>query len=454
MLKAKKFYSIHDNYHLRLTPYQILSLGFIGLIFVGTLLLMLPIATVTGESTDFVDALFTATSAVCVTGLAVLDTGSYYSTFGQVIIILLVQIGAFGFMTMTTVMAVLMRKKVQLKNRLVIQEELNQCTFSGIVRLTMSIIKITLLIEFIGGSFLALRFYQDLGLQGIYFGYWHAISAFCNAGFDIFSAGSTRSSAYVDDFIFNIIITSLVFLGGLGFFVWIDVWRKKKFREYALQSKVVLVTTAALIVLETVGIFLLEFDNSATLGSLSFQGQIFSSYFQAAASRTSGFTTVDISSMADATLFFIIIFMFIGASPGSTGSGIKTTTFAVIVAAIWSLIRGQKEPTLFYRTISSAIVYKAFAIFFTSATLIVTITMLLSISEKFAFLQILFEVVSAFSTTGLSTGITSELSTHGKLGLILTMFVGRIGPVTFALAIALQHKKKVIQYPEGKITIG
>ena len=327
-------------------------------------------------------------------------------------------------------------------------------TLSGIVRLTVDIIKITLAVEFIGGTFLALRFYQDFGLQGIYFGYWHAISAFCNAGFDIFGSVAKSPAYFVDDFIFNFVITTLVLIGSLGFYVWIELWNKKKFSEYSLQSKVVLSTTLLLTIFEMIGIFLLEFDNIKTLGNLSLQGQVFASYFQAAASRTAGYTTVVISDMADATLVFMMIFMFIGASPGSTGSGIKTTTFAVIVASIWSLIRGQNEPTLFYRRIQPAIVYKAFAIFFTSATLVVTITMLLSITENFSFIQILFEVVSAFATTGLSTGITSALTDHGKICLIITMFVGRIGPVTFALALALKNKKKVVQYPEGKITIG
>lgn len=453
-MKEKKFSNLLDIANWRLTPYQILSLGFIGLIAVGTVLLMLPAAAAGEGYTGFVDALFTATSAVCVTGLSVLDTGTHYSVFGQVVIIVLIQIGAFGFMTMTTLMAVIMRRKVHLKERLTIQEELNQLTFSGIVKLTITIIKITLLIEFIGGTLLAAQFYPQYGVQGIYFGYWHAVSAFCNAGFDCFSLVGKTTSIYVDNAIFNFVITSLVLIGSLGFYVWIDLWHKKRFNEYSLQTKVVLVTTLFLTVVEMIGIFLLEFENPATLGNLSFAGQAYASYFQAAAARTAGYTTVPIAGMADATLVFMMIFMFIGASPGSTGSGIKTTTFAVIVASIWSLIRGRNEPTLFYRRIPSATVYKAFAIFFTSAVLVVTITMLLSITEKLPFINILFEVVSAFATTGLSTGITGDLSDHGKLWLVMTMFVGRIGPVTFALALAMKSKKRTVQYPEGKITIG
>lgn len=454
MLKAKSFSNLLYIANWRLTPYQILSLGFIALIVIGTILLMLPIATASGEPTGFVDALFTSTSAVCVTGLSVVDTGTHYSAFGQIVIIVLIQIGAFGFMTMTSLMAVIMRRKVHLKERLTIQEELNQLTFSGVVSLTISIIKVTLLIEFIGGTLLALQFYPEYGLQGIYFGYWHAVSAFCNAGFDSFGSVGTAPAAFVGDFVFNMVITSLVLIGSLGFYVWIELWNKKKFREYSLQTKVVLATTAILTVVEMIGIFLLEFQNPETLGNLPLEGRFFASYFQAAAARTAGYTTVPIAGMADATLIFMMIFMFIGASPGSTGSGIKTTTFAVIIASIWSLICGHNEPTLFYRRIPSATVYKAFAIFFTSATLVVIITMLLTITEKFNFIDILFEVVSAFATTGLSTGITSALTDYGKLCLVVTMFVGRIGPVTFALALALKNKKRTIQYPEEKITIG
>lgn len=440
--------------HWKLTPYRILLLGFVVLIFIGTFLLMLPIAAAPGRTMSLIDALFMATSAVCVTGLAVVDTGTHFSVFGQIVIILLVQVGAFGFMTLTTLMAVLMRKKIQLKERLVIQEELNQLTLSDIVRLTMSVIQLTLVLEFIGGTLLALRFYQEFGVAGIYMGYWHAISAFCNAGFDIFSTAGWSTGVFVDDYVVNLVIPLLTVTGGLGFYVWLDLWRKRRFREFSLQSKIVLTTTAALILLETIGIFLLEYDNMRTMGNLSLQGQVFASYFQATASRTSGFSTLPVGEMADATLFFITIFMFIGASPGSTGSGIKTTTFAVIVASIWGLIRGHNDPVLFYRRISQGIVHKAFAIFFTAAALVVTITMALSISEKFSFIQILFEVVSAFSTTGLSTGITGDLSTQGKLGLIWTMFVGRVGPITFALALAMRSKRRLIQYPEEKITIG
>ena len=453
-MKSKLFANFLNISSWKLTPYQILTLGFAGLILLGTFLLMLPISNVKGEVMPFIDALFTSTSAVCVTGLIVVDTGTYFSLFGQLVIIGLIQSGGFGIMTMATLMAVIMRKRLLLKNRLIMQEALNQLTVEGIVRLTLYIIKLSLLIEFIGGTILAIRFYQDFGLQGIYFGYWHAVSAFCNAGFDIVGTANGNLFRYVDDIVINLIITGLIILGGLGFTVIADVLSNKKFKKVSLHSKIVLSTTAFLIVFGTVGIFLLESANSTAFAELSLQGKVLASYFQAVAARTAGFNTVFVGNLTDATLFFIIILMFVGASPGSTGGGIKTTTFAVIVASIWGLIRGRNETVLFYRHINPGIVYKAFAIFFIAATLVVTITMLICAVEPFAFIKILFEVVSAFGTVGSSTGITADLTTYSKAWLVITMFAGRVGPVTLALALALKHRKNSIQYPEGKVTIG
>lgn len=453
-MKSKVVADFMDISEWKLTPYQILSLGFAGLILFGTFLLMLPIANVKGETMSFVDALFMSTSAVCVTGLSIVDTGTYFSLFGQVVLILLVQAGGFGIMTMATLMAVIMRKRLLLKNRLIMQEALNQLTMEGIVRLTLYIIKLSLFIEFLGGSILAMKFYQEFGMQGIYFGYWHAISAFCSAGFDIVGGHNGNMFRYVDDIVFNLVVTCLIILGGLGFTVIADLAANRTFKRLSLHSKVVLSTTAFLIVFGTIGIFLLESANSTVFASLSLRGKILASYFQTVASQTAGFNTVMVDGLADATLLFILILMFIGASPGSTGGGIKTTTFAVIVASVWGLIRGRNETILFYRTIHPMIVYKAFAIFFIAAMMIVTITMLICIVEPFPFIKILFEVVSAFCTVGSSTGITPDLTSYSKIWLVIAMFIGRVGPVTLALALALRNKNAAIQYPEGKITIG
>ncbi|HWR08013.1 TrkH family potassium uptake protein [Sporomusa sp.] len=441
----------------KLTPYQILVMGFAGLIVGGTVLLMTPLASVTGQRLSFIDALFTATSAVCVTGLIVVDTGTYFSLFGQLVIISLIQAGGLGIMAMSTLMAILIGKRINFRQRLVMQEALNQLSVSGVVRLTQYIIKVTLLIEFIGGTILAFWFYQDLGAKGIYWGYWHAVSSFCNAGFDLFgSINGEFSSAtgYVEDIVVNIVISLLIILGGIGFTVIADVWTNRRFCIFSLHTKVVLVTTLFLTIFGAVVIFLLEYDNPGTLANLSWQGKLLASYFHSVTPRSAGWNTVDMSKLTDATLFFLVLLMFIGASPASTGGGIKTTTAGVMAAAIWALIRGRNDAELFERRIPHSIIYKAFSVLLISALLVVFVTMMLSITENQPFLKLLFEVTSAFGTVGLTTGITPDLTTSGKLWLILTMFAGRVGPVTLALALALKNRKGKLQYPEGKIIIG
>ncbi|WP_371370701.1 TrkH family potassium uptake protein [Sporomusa aerivorans] len=441
----------------KLTPYQILTLGFAGLILIGTLLLMTPLASATGQPLSFLDALFTATSAVCVTGLAVVDTGTYFSVFGQLVIISLIQAGGLGFMAMATLMAILIGKRINFRERLVMQEALNQLTVSGVVRITQHLIKITLLIEFIGGTILAIHWYADLGLQGIYFGYWHAVSLFCNAGFDLFGSITGEFSSatrYVDDILVNLVFSLLIILGGIGFTVMADIWTNRRFSKLSLHSKAVLVTTFVLTVLGTVVIFLLEYNNVNTMAGLSWKGKLLASYFQSVTTRSAGWDTVNIGQLTDATLFFMILLMFIGASPTSTGGGIKTSTAAVLAAAIWALIRGRNDAELFERRIPYSIIYKAFSLMLISAILVIFVTMMLSISENQPFLKLLFETASAFGTVGLSTGITSILTSTGKLWLIFTMFAGRVGPVTLALALALKHRKGNIQYPEGKMIIG
>lgn len=442
-----------NNIKMNLTPYQILVVGFAVLILGGTFLLMTPMASTTGVGLSFVNALFTATSAVCVTGLVVVDTGTYFSLFGQLVIVLLIQTGGLGFMTMTTLFMLMLRKRVNLRERLIMQEALNQVTMAGVVRLTVNIIKMTLTIEFIGGTILAIRWYVDYGLRGIYWGYWHAVSAFCNAGFDLF--GHFHSiTAYAEDVTVNLVVSSLILLGGIGFSVMSDIWQNKYFKKFSLHTKTVLITSASLVLLAMLVILLLEYNNPATLAALSWKGKLLGSYFQAVTPRTAGFNTIEIGKFKDATLFFILILMFIGASPTSTGGGVKTSTFALLVLALWSLIRGKNEAVLFNRSISTKVIYKAFGVVFISGLLVIIITMALSITEQASFLAIMFEATSAFGTVGLSTGITPTLSPVGKYLIIVTMFAGRVGPLTLAFAFALKQKKASIQYPEGKIMIG
>ena len=453
MMKLMKAMDFWDKMELECTPYQILVLGFACLILSGTGLLMLPVSSASGVSLNFIDALFTATSAVCVTGLVVVDTGTHFSTFGQLVVITLIQLGGIGIMALTTMIALIIGKKIPLRERLIMQQALNHLSLQGVVKLTLYVIKATLLIEFIGGTILSLRFYPEFGWKGVYWGYWHAISCFCNAGFDLF--GNFKSfSDYVGDPTINLTVCSLIVLGGIGFTVIADVWKTRIFTKLQLHSKLVIVTTLALIIIGFLGVMLLEYDNVNTLGNLTISGKILASLFQSITPRTAGAATVDYGSMRDATLFFTILLMFIGASPASTGGGVKTSTFGVAVLSIWSLITGKNEAVIFHRHITPQTIYKAFTIIFVSSLLVITVTMVLSITENAPFINILFEVVSAFGTVGLSTGITPFLTIYGKIGIILTMFAGRVGPVTLALAIALRRKKQVLKYPDGKIIIG
>ncbi|MBP2655503.1 MAG: potassium uptake protein, TrkH family [Firmicutes bacterium] len=437
----------------KFTPYQVLVFGFFALILVGALMLTTTWASASGERIAFIDALFTATSAVCVTGLVVVDTGTTWSTFGQIIIIGLIQVGGLGIMTMATLMMLLTGKKIHFRERLIMQEALNQLTVSGVVRLTRYIIKATLIIEFVAGTILAYHWYHRFGLEGIYYGYWHAISSFCNAGFDLFG-GYHSITGYVDDITVNAVISILIILGGVGFTVIADVLEKRSLSKLSLHSKVVLVMSGFLIIFGMAVICLLEWDNPGTLGELSLKGKLLAGYFQSVSARTAGYNSIDIGAMQGATLFFIIGLMFIGASPGSTGGGIKTTTAGVLVLAIWSLVRGNQDVEIFGRRLSQHLVYKAFAIWFIALFLVIFVTMMMSISEKAPFLNIMFDVVSAFGTVGLTTGITPTLTVSGKIWLILTMFAGRVGPVTLALAFALKQRRKMVQYPQGKVIVG
>ena len=455
--QSKRVVNLMDLTQWRLTPYRILVLGIAFLILAGAFVLTFPIASQSGQGTSFIDALFTATSAVCVTGLVVVDTGTHYSSFGHGVIIFLIQVGGLGVMVMSTLFALLVGKKIRLKERLLLQEALNQLTVSGVVRLTIYIVKITFLIEFVGGTILALRWYPEFGMKGIYYGYWRAVSAFCNSGFNLFGAIKGPFSSmrgYVDDITINLVFTGLIILGGIGFAVIYDMWSSRSFAKLGLHSKIVLITTGFLLVSGTVLVYLFEHGNPGTLAPLSTQGKMLGSFFQAVSSRTAGFSTIDIGSMYDGSQLLLIILMFIGASPASTGGGIKTSTAAVLILAIWALIRGRNDAECFGRRIPKESIYKAFSVMFISFMLVVIVTMALTITERAEFIDILLEVTSAFGTVGLTTGLTPALSPAGKLWLILTMFAGRVGPVTLAFAIAMRVRKAHIQYPEGKIMIG
>ncbi|MBE6183998.1 TrkH family potassium uptake protein [Heyndrickxia ginsengihumi] len=438
-----------------LNPSKILVIGFAITILIGTLLLTLPISTKDGNGLPLINALFTATSATCVTGLVVVDTGTTFTYFGQVVILCLIQIGGLGFMSFATLLSFLLGKKISLRERLILQESFNSLTLEGIVRLVKRILVFTFVIEFVGGVILSIRFAMDMPIgRAIWFGFFHAISNFNNAGFDIIGHFKSLTD-YVNDPTITLVVSALIILGGLGFFVMDDLFEYRKRKKLFLHTKIVLFTSAFLIIFGTMMIFLLEMHNGRTLERLSPMGKILASFYQSVAPRTAGSNTLNITDLRPSTLFFIILLMFIGASSGSTGGGIKTTTLAVLLGAVWSQYRGKSEIVLFKQSLKHDVIYRALTVTVSGLGIVMVVTFLLSISEGGdRFLEFLFEATSAFATVGLSMDLTPHLSVFGKILIMLTMFIGRVGPLTLAFALALKHSPDPIRYPEGKIMIG
>ncbi|MBT9142537.1 MAG: Ktr system potassium uptake protein B [Dehalococcoidia bacterium] len=437
----------------KVSPPKILVGGFAALILLGAILLSLPFSTHDGQI-PFLDALFTATSAVCVTGLVVVDTGTYFTRFGQTVIMFLIQIGGLGFMTAATLVFILLGKKITLRERLVIQEAMNQISQQDLIRLVFRVVLLTFAIEAIGALLLSTRFIPQYGLwTGLFYAAFHAVSAFCNAGFDLIG-GFTGLTPYAHDPVILLTIASLFILGGLGFTVIMEVHQKRRFVRYSLHTKMVLLVTVILLVLPTVIIFALEYSNPATLGQLSLGNKIINAFFTAATPRTAGFNSLPMDGLLPHTLFFIISLMFIGASPASTGGGIKTTTFGALVVAVISTIRGREHPLLYSKQIPVEILRRALSIVMVSFLLVFFATFALLITEGGSLLDMLFEVVSAFGTVGLSTGITPELSPAGRMILIIVMFAGRVGPLTLVFSLAKRMQKAPVKYPEERIMIG
>ncbi|SEO48449.1 trk system potassium uptake protein TrkH [Paenibacillus sophorae] len=439
---------------LKLSPPQILVIGFAVIILIGALLLMLPVSLAPGNHITFLDAVFTSTSATCVTGLVVHDTGTFFSAFGQVVLMLLIQVGGLGFMSMATLFALVFRRRISLRERLVLQEAMNQSTMEGIVRLIRSVLIYSLVIEACGALLLTIRWAFDMPLgRAAFFGVFHAVSMFNNAGFDLF--GGYRSlTGYADDPVVNIVVMFLIVSGGIGFIVMSDIMDYRRKRKLSLHSKVVLSMTAALIVTGAVVLFIFEFTNPRTLGSLGWGGKIWGAFFQSVTPRTAGANTLDMPGLRQASQFFIVILMFIGASPGSTGGGIKTTTFTIMIGAVIAMLRGRNDIVLFRYRLAQERVFKALTITLLALLLIVAVSMVLSTTEDAPFLNLLFETTSAFATVGLSLGVTPDLSMAGKILICLTMFAGRLGVLTLAYALGPKKGKELYRYPEGKMIIG
>lgn len=437
----------------KLNPPQVLALGFLSLILIGSILLNLPIASSSGSSIGYVNSLFTSASAVCVTGLTVLNTARDFTPFGQVIIITLIQFGGLGIMTLATVGYIIMGKKISFKERLMIKEQLNTESIQGIVKLTKKVIGYTFFLEMMGSLLLALRFVPMFGFEkGLAFSIFHAISAYCNAGFDIFGDSLI---IFQNDYYVLLILSLLIILGGLGFTVYTDLLVKDKLRKLTLHSKVVLIMTGSLLLIGTLSFLLFESSNPGTLGSMNFPSRLANSFFQSVSPRTAGFYSVDMSKIRETTIFSTIMLMFIGGSPGSTAGGIKTTTFACLLLTTISVVKGEEDVNCLNRRLPFETIKRAVSIFLIGLAIVFSTAIILTITDSsLKFINLLFESTSAFGTVGLTTGITDKLSTLGRLVITLTMYIGRVGPLTMAYAFARRNMKRDYRNAPGNLMVG
>ncbi|WP_461205561.1 TrkH family potassium uptake protein [Clostridium sp. DL1XJH146] len=437
----------------KLTPVQILALGFAIVILIGVFFLGLPISSRDGTRTSLIDCIFTATSAVCVTGLVTLNTAEHWSYFGKTIILILIQIGGLGFMSFATLLALIAGRKISFKQRLVMQEAMNSFSLQGLVKLSKYILLFTFATEGAGAIFLSTRFIPKYGVTtGIYFSVFHSISAFCNAGFDL--TGNSLVP-FADNAVVIITISALVIVGGLGFAVWAEIWNYKGFKKLSLHAKLVITMTSVLLIGGWILMFLFEFKNPATLGSMGFKDKIINSLFASVTTRTAGFNSISTAAMTTAGKFLTIMLMFIGGSPGSTAGGVKTTTVGLLIMTVVSVIRNKEDTVIFNRTIKKEVIYKTLAIVFIALAVIMLDVLILSVTEKgMSFEYVVYETFSAFGTVGLSLGLTPNLSFIGKLIVAITMYIGRVGPLTLMLALSSKGKGISIKYPEGKILVG
>ena len=438
-----------------LSSFQIIIFGFLAVILVGTLLLMLPFASREPGSAPFLDALFTATSATCVTGLIVHDTATYWSCFGQVVILLLIQIGGMGVVTITIAVAMVSGKKIGLMQRSLMQESISAPQVGGIVRFTGFFLKGIALIELLGAILLAPVFIKDFGVgKGIWYGVFHSISAFCNAGFDLMGVRQQYSSLtyYAGNGLVNAVIVLLILIGGLGFLTWEDIKTNKlQFKKYRMQSKVILVTDLILVIVPTVIFYFGEFHGSQWGNGLE---RFWLSLFQAVTPRTAGFNTADFGQMSEGGLFLMVMLMLIGGAPGSTAGGMKTTTVAVLFATALSTFRRKEDTHFFGRRIEDGVVKNAATIGFLYVALFLFGGLAISMAEGLPMLTCLFETASAVGTVGLSLGITPGLGILSRVILILLMFFGRVGGLTLIFAALSGTQKQVAKLPLEKITVG
>lgn len=457
--KAKASYTGTSSFlfRLKLAPAEVVLLSFGGWILLGALILILPVSAAPGKSIAFIDALFMATSATCVTGLSTISLPDEFSIFGQMVMLILTQVGGLGIMTLSSSMAVIMGKNLQMREQVIMHDVLDTSSSEELLSLIVDIIRYTFMIEFIGAIILTMGFYQEgfeIG-QALYFGFYHAIMAFCNAGYALFNNN-------LEDFKFEPLISMtvafLIILGGIGFSVMKDVTDaikyKRSFKNLTVHTKIVLSVNTLLLAFGTIYLFFGEFLHAFQDMSMWERFQV--SFFQSVTPRTAGFNTINLNSLHPHSLYMLVLLMFIGASPGSTGGGVKTTTFAVLLQSVTATLKGKFDVEFFERRIPAATVVKSIAIFIISLIVVsVGVLVMMRLEPDKSFLALLFEVTSAFGTVGLSLGITPFLTVLGKITIILMMFVGRVGPLTLVLAVGsravLPNK---VEYPEGKVLIG
>ncbi len=414
---------------------------------------MLPISSADGTVSNYLDCLFVSTSNVCVTGLTTVVTATHWSTFGHIVIILLIQIGGLGIMTMTTLMALILGKRITLSSRLVIKEQLSTDNMKGLVKLIKYVLVSTFIIELVGAILLSFTFVPEFGAKGIWYSIFHSISSFCNAGFDILGAESL--SPYKTNAMVILPVVLLIILGGLGFNVYMNITAYKfNFKKYSLHSKIVLIGTAFLLISVASLIFFIEYDNASTLKNLSLKDKTLASFFQSTTLRTAGYFSIDQASLKDSSVIIGIIAMFIGGAPASTAGGLKITTIALLIITVINEIKGNENIVVFKKSIRFEAVKKAVTAFMIFTFWFLFVSIIIIIIEPFDALDIFYEVISAAATVGITRGITPELTTVSKILLILTMYLGRVGMVTLLFAFSNNKKKKQYKESYGNIILG
>ncbi|MCD8037650.1 MAG: Trk family potassium uptake protein [Lachnospiraceae bacterium] len=442
--------------HKRFSTTRMIALGFALIIALGTLLLSLPVAARTGES-DILTALFTAVSATCVTGLAAADTYRHWTLFGQLVILCMIQVGGLGFMTIGVYIAVLLKRRIGLQERETLHESVNTLEIAGVVRLVKSIVQGAFIIEGIGAALLAVSFIPRFGaVRGIYFSIFHSVSAFCNGGFDLMGINEAYSSmtAFEGDALVNLVLCALILVGGIGFVVWDDVLKHKwHFKQYLLHSKIVIVSTLGLTVIGT--LLFLIFENNATLAGMTPAQKLLGALFSSVTPRTAGFNTVDTASLSNAGTLLTMLLMFIGGSPGSTAGGAKTTTLAVLLCYAMAMIRGREDINLFGRRLTADVVKKANAVVVINLSLaFVASCAVMALQPDISMTDVVFEVLSAINTVGMTTGITRNLNIASKLIVALLIYCGRLGSLSFALIFAKKPASNAVREPQEKIIVG